>query len=388
MRAFIPNYQLTTPSSLADALALLKNEPGVWKPFAGGTDLMVLLEAGKLPHRNYINIWDLNELRGIETTDTHITLGALTTYTEIQDNPILRSEFPMLCQAASETGGLAIQNRGTIGGNIINASPAADSPPALLAYDAEIELVSSSGSRWLPYQGFHTGYKQMHIAPDELLARIRLPRNTAGLTHYYRKVGTRKAQAISKVCFAAVGQTNNGQIAETRIAVGSVAPIVVRCMETENTLKGRKPDAETIRLACASLAREISPIDDIRSTANYRLQVAKNLLTDFLSSALIRAWFLAAITIALLGLGIKTNAQVPENLNGFMTGIRANAVKGSVIYERRDLYDQVVQGLRLEQDDVSKMERILITNYCSSPETICAAVLTQCCRSSTINSTR
>jgi CO/xanthine dehydrogenase FAD-binding subunit len=284
VRAFIPNYQLTTPASLADALALLKNEPGVWKPFAGGTDLMVLLEASKLPHRNYVNIWGLNELRGIEATDTHITLGALTTYTEIQANPILRSEFPMLCQAASETGGLAIQNRGTLGGNIINASPAADSPPALLAYDAEVELMSTNGSRWLPYQGFHTGYKQMHIAPDELLARIRLPRNTTGSIHYYRKVGTRKAQAISKVCFAAVGQMNDGQIAETRIAVGSVAPVVVRCVQTDNALKNRKPDAETIRLACASLLQEISPIDDIRSTANYRLQVAKNLLTEFVSA--------------------------------------------------------------------------------------------------------
>ena len=355
MRAFIPNYQLTTPTSLADALVLLKSEPGVWKPFAGGTDLMVLLEAGKLPHRNYINIWGLDELRGIETTDTHITLGALTTYTEIQANPILRSEFPMLCQAASETGGLAIQNRGTLGGNIINASPAADSPPALLAYDAEIELMSTRGSRWLPYQGFHTGYKQMHIAPDELLSRIRLPRNTAGLTHYYRKVGTRKAQAISKVCFASVGRTNNDQIAETRIAVGSVAPIIVRCVETENGLKGRKPDPETIRLACASLEREISPIDDIRSTANYRLQVAKNLLTDFLSSALTRVWVLAAITIAMLGLGVKkANAQVPENLNGFMSGIRANSVKGAVIFERGEGYYELLQGRSLEQDDVIK----------------------------------
>src|SRR5215203_6496481 len=193
MRAFIPNYQLTTPPSLADALALLKREPGVWKPFAGGTDRMVLLEAGKLPHRNYVNIWGLKELRGIEVTDSHITLGALTTYTEVQSHPVLQSEFPMLCQAASETGGLAIQNRGTLGGNIANASPAADSPPALLAYDAEIEIVSTVGSRRLPYQGFHTGYKQMHIAPDELLSRIRLPRNTHGFVHYYRKVGTRKA---------------------------------------------------------------------------------------------------------------------------------------------------------------------------------------------------
>ena len=284
VRAFIPDYQLTTPASLADALKLLESEPGVWKPFAGGTDLMVLLEAGKLDHRNYINIWSLNELRGIEVTDTHVTLGTLTTYTEVQANPVLRREFPMLCQAAGETGGLAIQNRGTLGGNIINASPAADSPPALLAYDADIELISTHGSRWLPYQGFHFGYKQMHMAPDEMLARIRLPRNTINLTHYYRKVGTRKAQAISKVCFAAVGATDGDSITETRIAVGSVAPIVVRCVQTENMLQGRNPDDESIKLACASLSQEISPIDDIRSTARYRLQVAKNLLTDFLTT--------------------------------------------------------------------------------------------------------
>ena len=282
VRAFIPNYQLTTPASLADALALLTNEPGVWKPFAGGTDLMVLLEGGRLAHRNYVNIWSFHELRGIETNDSHVTLGALTTYTEVQANPILRREFPMLCQAASETGGLAIQNRGTLGGNIVNASPAADSPPALLAYDAEIELISTRGSRWLPYQGFHTGYKQMHIEPDELLARIRLPRNTADMTHYYRKVGTRKAQAISKVCLAAVGKTENGQVGDTRIAVGSVAPIIVRCVQTENILHGQKLDDETIQNASETLIREISPIDDIRSTAKYRLQVAKNLLVDFL----------------------------------------------------------------------------------------------------------
>jgi CO/xanthine dehydrogenase FAD-binding subunit len=284
MRAFIPDYQLATPTSLTDALTLLNQQPGVWKPFAGGTDLMVLLEAGKLAHRNYINIWGLTELRGIQATDTHITLGALTTYTEVQANPILRREFPMLCQAARETGGLAIQNRGTLGGNIINASPAADSPPALLACDAEIELLKVDGSRWLPYQGFHTGYKQMHIAPDELLARIRLPRNTANVTHYYRKVGTRKAQAISKVCFAAIGRTDHELIRDTRIVVGSVAPVVVRCVETEDTLRGRKPDDETIRTACATLLREISPIDDIRSTAKYRLQVAQNLLVDFLTT--------------------------------------------------------------------------------------------------------
>jgi CO/xanthine dehydrogenase FAD-binding subunit len=272
------------PGSLADVLALLNNEPGVWKAFAGGTDLMVLLEAGKLDHRNYVNIWGLNELRGIEVTDSHVTLGALTTYTDVQAHPVLQSEFPMLCQAASETGGLAIQNRGTLGGNIVNASPAADSPPALLVYDAEIELISTAGSRWLPYNGFHTGYKQMTIAPDELLTHIRLPRNTGGASHYYRKVGTRKAQAISKVCFAGLARIDQGRIEDVRIALGSVAPIIVRCVETENVLRGRACGAETTQAACASLSREISPIDDIRSTAKYRLQVAQNLLTDFLTT--------------------------------------------------------------------------------------------------------
>src|SRR4029078_4586530 len=193
--------QLPSRAPCPCALATLAREPGVWQPFAGGTDLMVLLEAGKLPHRNYVNIWRLEDLRGIELTETTVTLGALTTYTDVQAHPVLRNEFPMLCQAASETGGLAIQNRGTLGGNIVNASPAADSPPALLAYDAELELVSKQGERRIPYSSFHQGYKQMDIRPGELLRAICLPRTEKTLTHYYRKVGTRKAQAISKICF-------------------------------------------------------------------------------------------------------------------------------------------------------------------------------------------
>ena len=285
MRAYVPGYQLTTPASLNDALALIGNEPGVWKPFAGGTDLMVLLEAGKLPHRNYVNIWPLHELRGIETTAQHVTLGALTTYTEIQAIDVLQREFPMLCQAASETGGLAIQNRGTLGGNIVNASPAADSPPALLAYDAEIELVSSSGSRWIRYDRFHKGYKQMDIRPDELLSRIRLPRNTVDVSHYYRKVGTRKAQAISKVCFAGVTRMAGTRVADVRVVLGSVAPVVLRCIQTEDAIRGQVLDDDTVKLARETLLREITPIDDVRSTAAYRLRVAANLLVDFLVTA-------------------------------------------------------------------------------------------------------
>ncbi|HKR02132.1 MAG TPA: xanthine dehydrogenase family protein subunit M [Pyrinomonadaceae bacterium] len=284
MRAYLPEYELKAPKDLTEALGLLADEPGVWRPFAGGTDLMVLFESGKLAHKKYVSIWNLDELRGISVTDEQVTLGALTTYAEVQANEVLRREFPLLCQAASETGGLAIQNRGTLGGNIANASPAGDSPPALLVYDAQLELVSASGSRLLPYQGFHTGYKRMLMRPDELIKSIRLRRAREPWRQYYRKVGTRKAQAISKICFAAVAQIDDSQIHDVRIALGSVAPIVVRCTQTEDALRGRQVDAETLSAARAALTREITPIDDIRSTARYRLQVAMNVLEDFLMS--------------------------------------------------------------------------------------------------------
>jgi CO/xanthine dehydrogenase FAD-binding subunit len=282
MRGNVPSYQLISPASLPDALAVLAREPGVWQPFAGGTDLMVLLEAGKLPHKNYLNIWNLAALRGIEDSPEQITLGALTTYTDVQSHPILREEFPMLCQAASETGGLAIQNRGTLGGNIVNASPAADSPPALLAYNAEVELLSVRGSRWVPYQSFHTGYKQTIMQPDELLSRIRLPRLWPDLQHYYRKVGTRKAQAISKVCLAATARISADTIDHIRIALGSVAPIPLRCRKTEAVLQGARLNESTIAEARTEMSREITPIDDIRSTRDYRLKVSLNVLEDFL----------------------------------------------------------------------------------------------------------
>ncbi|HVQ40269.1 MAG TPA: xanthine dehydrogenase family protein subunit M [Pyrinomonadaceae bacterium] len=282
MRGYIPAYHLVSPRKLSEALTALAREPGVWQPFAGGTDLMVLLEAGRLAHKNYLNIWNLAELRGIEVSEAHITLGALTTYTEVQAHAVLREEFPMLCQAASETGGLAIQNRGTLGGNIANASPAADSPPALLAYDAELELNSVNGARWVPYHGFHTGYKQMMMRPDELLTHIRLPRVSTKLHHYYRKVGTRKAQAISKVCFAATARTSATALDDVRLVLGSVAPVPLRCVRTEDALRGVKLDEISIEQARTVLAGEIVPIDDIRSTRDYRLRVSLNLLEDFL----------------------------------------------------------------------------------------------------------
>ncbi len=283
MRAHIPSYDLRVPGSLSEALALLAREPGAWQPFAGGTDLMVLLEAGKLSHKRFFSVARLNDLRGIEMGADYLTLGAMTTYTKVQEHQGLQSEFPLLCAAAKETGSIATQNRGTLGGNIMNASPAADTPPALLVYDAEIELVSVRGIRWLPYHGFHTGYKKTQIASDELLRAIRLPRRTANRRHYYRKVGTRKAQAISKVCFAGAALVESGTIQDVRIALGSVAPIVQRAVKTEDALRGNKITSAMIVAAKETLVREILPIDDIRSTARYRLLVAQNLLEEFLS---------------------------------------------------------------------------------------------------------
>jgi CO/xanthine dehydrogenase FAD-binding subunit len=259
----------------------MKRDPGVWKPFAGGTDLMVLLEAGKLPHRQFLSIWRLSELRGIEVGPDHMIIGALTTYTAVRRDETLSREFPLLCRAAAETGGIATQNRGTLGGNVANASPAADSPPALLVYDAELELVSAAGARWVAYRDFHTGYKQMTLQPDELIRRIRLPRNMSNWKQHYRKVGTRRAQAISKVCFAGAARLENERIADVRIALGSVAPTVVRAEQCENLLRGESPSRTILRAAQAALAREIAPIDDMRSTARYRGRVAQNLLAEF-----------------------------------------------------------------------------------------------------------
>jgi CO/xanthine dehydrogenase FAD-binding subunit len=283
MRAYVPAYDLRVPGSLTETLGLLSREPGVWQPFAGGTDLMVLLEAGKLPHKRFLSVAKLDDLRGIDVTSADVTLGALTTYSEIQNQRVLQKEFPLLCAAARETGSIATQNRGTLGGNIVNASPAADSPPALLVYDAEVELISARGVRWLLYHGFHIGYKKMQLAPDELVRAVRLPRRVKKWRQYYRKVGTRKAQAISKVCLAGAALVEKGTIRDVRVALGSVAPIVLRALKTEDALLGNKPTPAVIAAAKETLAREIAPIDDIRSTARYRLRVAQNLLEEFLS---------------------------------------------------------------------------------------------------------
>ncbi|HET9766694.1 MAG TPA: xanthine dehydrogenase family protein subunit M [Thermoanaerobaculia bacterium] len=280
MRSNLPGYELATPASLGAALALLA---AGHRPFAGGTDLMVLAEAGKLPHRRWVSLWGLGELRGVTASAKEVTIGALTTYSQVQADELLRREYPLLCAAAAETGGIAIQNRGTLGGNVANGSPAADSPPALLVYDAELELVSPDGIRRVPYASFHRGYRKMDLGTGELIRAFRLPRRAEGRwRETYRKVGTRRAQAISKVCFAGAVAMADDVVEDVRLAVGSVAPMPLRCTRTEAVLRGEPLTPATIAAARAELAREIAPIDDFRSTARYRLRVAQELLVDFL----------------------------------------------------------------------------------------------------------
>ncbi len=282
MRADPSEYKLVSPGNLQGALSLLAAEPAQWLPIAGGTDVMVLYSAGKLPSRNVINIWNIPELRQIEVLPDCIRIGAACTYTSLRNHDIVGREFSLLATTASWTGGIANQNRGTLGGNIANASPAADSLPALLVYDADLTLISLRGERRVPYRTFHTGYKQTVLGADELILNISLPRRFSGYVSHARKVGARNAQAISKVCLAALGQISRGAIRDVRLAMGSVAPVPLRLHETENVLTGKKIRPSLFDAARNSVLKEIQPIDDIRSTARYRSAVAGNLVAEFL----------------------------------------------------------------------------------------------------------
>src|ERR1700728_19702 len=202
MRSNPSDYEMVAPGSLHAVVSLLAGEPGAWLPIAGGTDVMVQYAAGKLAARKLVSIWNLPELRRIEVASDEMRMGAGCTYTDLRQHAMIEREFALLSSAARWTGGVANQNRGTIGGNIMNASPAADSLPALLAYEAELILVSAKGERRLPYVSFHTGYKKTQLAVDELVQTVCLPRRFSEYFTYSRKVGARNAQAISKVCIA------------------------------------------------------------------------------------------------------------------------------------------------------------------------------------------
>ena len=259
------------------------------QPLAGGTDLYVYLNAGTLPPCTFLDLSLLDELRQISATDAAVEIGALASFAAIQHHGQLRAEFPMLLQAASVIGAVQIQNRASLGGNIANGSPAGDSLPVLLAYDAAIQVASKSGRRQIPFSEFYTGYRRSQAHPDELIEKIILPRKTpTGKVHQaFRKIGTRRAQAISKVVAALWMEVVDKKVGDCRIAYGSVAPTPVRLQSVEATLRDKPLEDETIHRALKDLQASIVPIDDVRSTAAYRKQVSENLLRRFLEDSAI-----------------------------------------------------------------------------------------------------
>jgi CO/xanthine dehydrogenase FAD-binding subunit len=281
MRSYPTDYELITLPGLDAVLRLLHDEPGEWTPIAGGTEIMVLYGAGKLAARKLVSI-ALPELQEITEDGEGLSIGGGCSFTKIRRHAGVQKHFPLLARCSSWIGGIANQNRGTIGGNLANASPAADSPPALFAYGAEIELISARGTRRIPYEHFHLGYKKTTLAQDELIHAVHLPKRFEGALRYVRKVGTRNAQAISKICVAATASMRSGRVEKIRIGMGSMAPTPLRLSKTEQVLLGAALNDATIAAVRKALASETTPIDDIRSTSSYRTLVAGNLLEEML----------------------------------------------------------------------------------------------------------
>lgn len=278
MRTAISSTTLLRPRSIRDALAMLRDE-GPLTPIAGCTDVYVGLQFGTLEARRFLDLWPLRSLRGIERRGDVLRLGALTTYSDLIGSAEVRRRLPMLAACAREIGGRQIQNRGTIGGNIVNASPAGDTLPVFAAANATVVLKSAAtGERRVAFDAFYTGYRTSVMRPDELVVAIDVPPVRG--RQWWRKVGPRKAQAISKVMLAGVRPpAARGRATEDglRIALGSVAPTVRRLPRVEAMLL----EGGSIDEACRLLGHEIAPIDDVRSTAAYRRAVSENLIRQF-----------------------------------------------------------------------------------------------------------
>jgi CO/xanthine dehydrogenase FAD-binding subunit len=272
-----PEPPVVSPGTLDEALQIIAALPH--RPVAGGTDLLVQItgELGDPPER-VIDLWALDELRGISVEPDALVIGALTTYTEIRRSLDVAEHLPALADAAATIGAAQIQNRGTLGGNAVNASPAGDTLPILLAADAELVVGSARGERSVPAGEFWPEYRRTALAADELLLRIRFPISQARQVRF-RKVGTRRAQAISKVVMALAWHAElGGPWRQVRLALGSVAATPIRAARSESVLEGAQPSADVADAAAAALSEELSPIDDVRSTADYRRAVAARVL--------------------------------------------------------------------------------------------------------------
>ncbi|AOV16109.1 hypothetical protein BJI67_02635 [Acidihalobacter aeolianus] len=270
------------PRTLAEAMRLLGgNADGAWRIIAGGTDLMVEQRLHPVAdERNWLDLTAVSELSGLYASDGGLRIGACVPLRRIARDRRVRESYPLLAATAAVTGALPIQNRATLGGNVANASPAADNPPALLVYDALIELAGPQGRRRLPYREFHTGYKQTRMRADELIVALHLPAPKPGpAIEFHRKVGTRQAQAIAKLSLAARLRLDAaGAVHSARFGLASVGPAPAALPAVEDWLVGQRPEAVDTATLRRHLAQDIRPLDDIRSTAAYRLEVAARLL--------------------------------------------------------------------------------------------------------------
>jgi len=273
--------QVQSARSLADAYAILAERDDM-RIIAGGTDLMVLMNARLLDARHFLDIWGLDELRGITDQGPTLRIGALTTFADLSRSALVLHHMPSLAAASRTVGAAQIQNRATIGGNIVNASPAGDSLPVLAAYDAEVEAGSLRGIRRIRFTDFYTGYRQTVLRSGELVLALCIPKLAHGERDYFRKVGTRRAQAISKAVMASRARVSDGRIERIAIGIGSVAPTVIRASRTESFLNGSQVDSSVIETAREIIAGEVQPITDLRSTEAYRRAVTANLLAGFL----------------------------------------------------------------------------------------------------------
>ena len=270
------------PRTLAEAVEARAAHPD-WMVLAGGTDLMVNANHRPAP-AGILDLWRLPELRGITRGDA-LTIGAGTTWLEVEHHPDVIKGFGPLAAAAREIGALQIQARGTLGGNVGTSSPVGDSLPVLLAFDAELELASVRGQRRVAYRDFCTGYRKTLLAPDELIVAAHLAPPRKGTRTAWRKVGTRRAQSISKVMGAAFIELDGDTITMARIALGAVADRPIRVAAAEQAVVGL-PLAKAGDAARAAVRASIKPIDDIRSTATYRREVAENVVARFFSGIL------------------------------------------------------------------------------------------------------
>ena len=256
------------PQDLSAALSALSDPAAV--PVAGCTDLLVVDTATNRHHAAVVDLTGVPELRGIKSDGESIDIGASATFAELRRHELVQRHAPILAEAAATIGGWQIQNRATIGGNIANASPVGDSLPVLLALDAELVVAGENGERRIPYADFHTGYRKTALGPGELIVRVRLPFAAPAVVQSFKKVGTREAQAISKVVVAFRATPRDGRLTDVRLAAGAVAETPVRLWRTEALLEGAVPDAATSQRAAQAARGEVTPIDDVRSTARYR----------------------------------------------------------------------------------------------------------------------